>query len=103
GVVRWLAGLRVPNGLAWSPDDRTMYFADTGDGRIRAYDFDPGAGAPGAMRVLLYEGVAPGRPDGGTGDGDGCYWSGRYGGGCVVPVPPAGAIDRVVPLPVTQP
>ena len=103
GVVRWLAGLRVPNGLAWSPDDRTMYFADTGDGRIRAYDFDPDTGAPGAMRVLLDQGVAPGRPDGGTVDAEGCYWSARYGGGCVVRVTPGGAIDRVVALPVTQP
>ena len=103
GVVRWLTGLRVPNGLAWSPCDRTMYFADTGDGKVRAYDYDADAGAPGAMRVLLAEDAAPGRPDGGTVDVDGCYWSARYGGGCVVRVTPGGAIDRVVTLPVTQP
>ncbi|MFI4924831.1 MAG: SMP-30/gluconolactonase/LRE family protein [Vicinamibacteria bacterium] len=103
GVVRWLTGLCVPNGLAWSPDDRTMYFADTRDGRLRAYDYDADAGAPGAMRVLLADGAAPGRPDGGTVDAGGCYWSARYGGGCVVRVTPDGAIDRVVALPVTQP
>jgi len=103
GIVRWLGGLRVPNGLAWSPDDRTMYFADTGDGRLRAYDYDSDAGAPGAMRVVLAEGAAPGRPDGGTVDAEGCYWSARYGGGCVVRVTPDGEIDRVVALPVSQP
>src|SRR6266542_535843 len=39
-VARMLSAIRVPNALAWSPDDRTMYFADTSDGRLRAYDFD---------------------------------------------------------------
>jgi sugar lactone lactonase YvrE len=28
-VSRIEAGLRVPNGLAWSPDDRVLYFTDT--------------------------------------------------------------------------
>jgi sugar lactone lactonase YvrE len=84
GVVRWLGGLRVPNGLAWSPDDRTMYFADTGDGRIRAYDYDADAGAPGAMRVLLDQAWRRGVPTAEPVDADGCYWSARYGGGCVV-------------------
>ena len=103
GVIRWLSDLRVPNALAWSPDDRTMYFADTGDARLRAYAFDPDSGSLGAMRVVLEADAAPGRPDGGTVDTEGAYWSARYGGGCVVRVTPAGVVDRVVALPVSQP
>ena len=30
------------NGLAWSPDSRTLYFTDTEEGLIRCFDFDPG-------------------------------------------------------------
>ena len=30
----------ISNAICWSPDDRTMYFADTLLGAIHAYDFD---------------------------------------------------------------
>ena len=101
-VERVLADLCVPNAIAWSPDDRTMYFADTGDERLRAYEFDIESGALGAMRVLVDAGVLPGRPDGATVDAEGCVWSARFGGGCVARVTPKGRIDRIVRLPVTQ-
>src|SRR5450830_1803377 len=35
----------VSNGLAWSPDGRTLYWADTQDHRIDAWTFDPTSGA----------------------------------------------------------
>ena len=101
-VTRMLDQLRVPNALGWSPDDRTMYFADTRDGRLRAYAFDAATGTLGAMRVLVEAGTVPGNPDGATVDAAGCVWSARYGGGCVVRITPRGEIDRVVALPVTQ-
>ncbi len=102
-VARMLSAIRVPNALAWSPDDRTMYFADTSDGRLRAYDFDRDAGGLGRMRVLVDAGVLPGRPDGATVDAEGCIWSARYSGGCVARITPQGAIDRLIELPVSQP
>ena len=98
-----LRGLRVPNALAWSPDEGTMYFADTSDGRLRAYDFDRETGRLGRMRVLVEPDVLPGRPDGATVDADGCIWSARYGGGCVARITPSGALDRLIQLPVSQP
>lgn len=36
----------VPNSLAWSPDGRVMYFADTYRHRISAFDFDADLGIP---------------------------------------------------------
>ena len=101
-VTRMLNGLRVPNALAWSPDDRLMYFADTSDGRLRAYAFTRDRGTLGSMRILVEDGVLPGRPDGAAVDADGCLWSARYGGGCVARVTPAGDVDRIVSLPVSQ-
>ena len=103
--LRWDAVLRditVPNAFCWSPDDRTMYFADTPDGRLRAYAFDADDGRLGAMRVLVEAGVLPGRPDGAAVDADGCVWSARYEGACVARVTPDGRVDRVVRLPATR-
>jgi sugar lactone lactonase YvrE len=79
-----------------------MYFADTPDGRLRAYAFDPDDGRPGAMRILVDAGVLPGRPDGAAVDAAGCIWSARYEGGAVARVTPEGAIDRVLAIPATR-
>ena len=101
-VERILSEIRVPNAIAWSPDDRTMYFADTRDERLRAYEFDSASGTLGAMRILVEAGVLPGRPDGATVDAEGCVWSARFGGGCVARITPGGKIDRVLAMPVSQ-
>ena len=101
-VKHVLGGLRVPNALAWSPDDRLLYFADTRDGRLRAYEFARETGELGRMRVLVDDGVLPGRPDGATVDSAGCIWNARYGGGCVARITPRGTVDRIVGLPVSQ-
>jgi sugar lactone lactonase YvrE len=99
---RVLADITVPNAFCWSPDDRTMYFADTPDGRLRAYAFEADEGRLGAMRVLLGAGVVPGRPDGAAVDTDGCVWSARYEGGCVARITPDGRVDRTVAVPALR-
>jgi sugar lactone lactonase YvrE len=101
-VLRLFDGITVPNSTAFSPDDRTLYFADTPDGRLRAYAFDPDDGRLGPMRVLLDSGAVPGRPDGATVDAEGCVWSARYEGACVARITPEGDVDRVVALPATR-
>jgi sugar lactone lactonase YvrE len=96
-------GVRIPNSTAFSPDGRTMYFADTADGRILAFDYDPETGTPSNERTFAALDSAPGRPDGSTVDADGCLWNARYGGGCVARYAPDGRVDRIVELPVSQP
>ncbi len=100
--TRVLSDIRVPNALCWSPDDRTMYFTDTGDGNIRAYRYDLTTGEMGDMRILLAADAVPGRPDGATIDADGCVWTARYEGHCVARVTPDGRVDRVVEIPATR-
>lgn len=99
---RVLSDITVPNAACWSPDDGTMYFADTRDGRVRAYAFDAHDGTLGAMRVLLEKDALPGRPDGATVDSAGCVWNARYEGGCVARITPDGRVDRVVSVPATR-
>jgi sugar lactone lactonase YvrE len=99
--TKMLGDITVPNALSWSPDDSTMYFADTPDGRIRAYQFDADEGKLGAMKILE-AGCLPGRPDGATVDSEGCIWSARYQGSCVARITPNGKIDRIIELPASQ-
>jgi sugar lactone lactonase YvrE len=99
--TRMLGDITVPNALSWSPDNRQMYFADTPDGQIRAYEFDADDGQLGAMKTVE-SGNLPGRPDGATVDSEGCIWSARYQGSCVARITPAGKADRIVELPASQ-
>ena len=45
----------------------------------------------------------PGRPDGSAVDADGCLWNAEYAGGRLVRYTPAGRIDRVIAVPVSNP
>jgi sugar lactone lactonase YvrE len=93
----------VPNSIAWSPDDRLMYFADTHRGLIWVYDFDAAEGAIANERVFADCAGRPGHPDGSCVDADGCLWNAEYAGGRVVRYTPDGRIDRAVEIPTSNP
>lgn len=93
----------VPNSLAWSPDDRTMYFADTYRQVIRAWDFDLDSGEVSNERLFCDTTGHPGRPDGSCVDAEGGLWNAEYGGWRLVRYTPAGKIDRVIDMPIANP
>jgi hypothetical protein len=95
-------GLRIPNSLAFSPDGRTMYFADSLDHAIRAFEYDPSSGLPGASRPFAHF-TPPAFPDGACVDTEGGVWSARFHGGCIVRHDPDGRLSRVIELPVRRP
>jgi sugar lactone lactonase YvrE len=95
-------GVAIPNSLAFAPDGRTMYFTDTADGRILAFDYDPATGEASGEHEFADRDAAPARPDGSTVDAEGCLWNARYGGSCVVRLTPDGRLDRRIDLPVSQ-
>ena len=97
-----LKQITVPNGMAWSPEGRTMYFADTRRHVIFQFDYDPDDGVPSRQRILVDLSSYDGLPDGATIDTDGCLWSAMFSGGRIVRYTPKGKIDRVIGLPVTQ-
>ena len=94
-------GISVPNSLAWSPDGRTMYFADSPRHKIWAFDFDAQAGAMSNERVFATP--HPGFPDGSCVDADGCLWNAEYGAARVVRYTPQGKVDRVIEVPAKEP
>ncbi|HLX28276.1 MAG TPA: SMP-30/gluconolactonase/LRE family protein [Casimicrobiaceae bacterium] len=96
------SNIRIPNSLGWSPDGRTMYFADSLQYAIFAYDFDPASGDIGRRRVFATT-SAPAFPDGSTVDAEGFLWNAEFNGGRVVRYAPDGRIDRIIELPTHRP
>jgi len=97
--------LLTQNGLAFSPDGRTMYLSDSHPKRrlVWAYEYDLDAGLPHNERVFLDLSGQQGRPDGAAVDADGCYWSCANDGGVVQRFTPQGKLDREIALPMAKP
>lgn len=92
-------GFSVPNSVAFSPDDRRLYFADSLLKSIFVFDFDIEQGRLSNQRLFAR---CAGIPDGSTVDVDGCLWNAEFGSGKVVRYTPQGEVDRVIRLPVAQ-
>jgi sugar lactone lactonase YvrE len=104
GTLREIfAGITTSNGLAWSPDGRTMYHADTPTRTIRAFDYDVATGTPSNPRTFAHFAGETERPDGGTVDAQGCYWTAFFRGGKVVRLSPQGRVLAEHPVPAMCP
>lgn len=93
----------VSNGIAFSPDGRTLYFTDTRRYTSFAYDLDLDEGVISNRRVFADYSSTRDRPDGACIDVDGCLWAAFFAGGRIVRYRPDGRIDRTIALPVTNP
>ncbi|RQH09019.1 SMP-30/gluconolactonase/LRE family protein [Paraburkholderia dinghuensis] len=98
-------GLCTQNGLAWSPDGRTMYLSDSHASCrvIWAFDYDTDDGVPTNRRVFADLHDYAGRPDGAAVDADGCYWTCANDAGLLLRFTPEGQLDRKVAVPVSKP
>ena len=91
------------NSTCFSPDGRTMFFADTPDREIVAFDYDPRTGSLANRRVHASFKDEPGLPDGSCVDAKGGVWNAEWEGRRVVRIAPDGEIDRIVDVPVWKP
>lgn len=96
-------GFTVSNGLAWSPDNRFMYFADTRKDIVYVYDYDIETGEATNRRPFISTAERPGRIDGATVDVEGNYWAALIHEGAVGCFSPEGEELRRVELPVDHP
>ena len=94
--------LELANGLGFSPDGRTLYFADSAARTIWAYDVDRRDGSLRNKRIFVRVGDDEGIPDGLTVDAEGFVYSAQWYGGQVVRYDPDGHVQRRIKLPVTQ-
>lgn len=105
GARLLLDDLIVPNGLALSPDGRTLYLSDSHPSRqlIWAFDYDSDTGTPSNRRLFVDMNAHPGRPDGAAVDVDGCYWICGNDAGLIHRFTPDGRLDRSLAVPVKKP
>lgn len=105
-------GVTVSNGLAWSPDARTLYWADTKAHTVFAFDFDRASGALSNRRVFaqfapkVEGGDLPGyggRPDGAAMDSQGHYWVAMFEGARLLRIAADGRVAQELKLPVRCP
>jgi sugar lactone lactonase YvrE len=100
-----LLGLYTPNGMAFSPDGRTMYLSDSHPKSqlVWAFDYDTATGTPTNRRVFADMNPLPGRPDGAAVDTDGCYWICGNDAGLIHRFTPQGKLDQSLEVPVKKP
>lgn len=98
-------GLITPNGMAFSPDDRTMYLSDSHPTvqKIWAFDFDLASGAMANGREFVDMTCLPGRPDGAAVDTEGNYWICGNDAGQVHCFSPLGVLLSSTQVPVSKP
>jgi sugar lactone lactonase YvrE len=72
-------GVSVSNGIAWSPDNRTMYYIDSPTRTVQAFAFDLEHGTIGPPRVAIRFADTDGYPDGCTLDAEGHLWIAHWG------------------------
>jgi sugar lactone lactonase YvrE len=98
----------VSNGVAFSPDNKTLYHADTTSHRIFAYEFDLATGNIASSRLLKQFSTDKlnnygGRPDGATVDSEGAYWCSMYEGGRILRLSPNGDVLNEIAVPARCP
>jgi L-arabinonolactonase len=96
-------GIIVSNSLCWSPDSRTMYFADSPRRSVWAWDFEPETGTISNRRPLIRFSEKDGVPDGATVDAEGFIWLAHWDGRRVTRYDPKGRICQEVKFPVQRP
>ena len=103
-VARRLADrVTAGNGLDWSPDASVLYFVDSGDYLVWAFDFDARDGSVSRKRVFASVAEPDGLPDGLTVDAAGGVWVALYGGGRLHRYAPDGRLTEVILVPVRYP
>jgi sugar lactone lactonase YvrE len=102
GLTEIAAGLMTSNGVAFSPDGRTLYHSDTPRFVIYRCDYRPETGEAGNRRIFARldpQAADRGRPDGAAVDRAGCYWSALYEGSRINRYDPAGRLLADVAIP----
>ena len=113
-VTQKAEGAMTGNGLAWSPDYRIQYWADTSSHVVRAWNFDLETGHLREERNFMTFQPKPdgwtfkdtsyaGRPDGAAVDVQGNYWVAMYEGRRICKFAPDGRLLEQIATPVQCP
>jgi sugar lactone lactonase YvrE len=75
-----IVGVSCSNGLAWSPDHKTLYYIDTPTSSVVAYDYNIITGNITNKNIVINISKEEGYPDGMTIDTEGMLWIALWGG-----------------------
>ncbi|MEP7137266.1 MAG: SMP-30/gluconolactonase/LRE family protein [Chloroflexota bacterium] len=99
-ITKILGNVTISNGMAWSPDHKTLYYIDTPTRTVRAFDYDLETGAIANPRKAIYVSEALGWPDGMTSDTQGNLWIAMWGGAKMTKWNPnTGELLEQIPVP----
>lgn len=94
----------ISNGLAWSLDERTMYYIDSLAHAVSAFDYDQATGEITGRRDVIQVPEEIGTPDGMTMDCEGMLWVALWDGSRVCRWNPlTGEMLETIVMPVTRP
>ena len=113
-LQRMAGNATVANGLGWSPDNKTVYWSDTQNHLIRAWDWDARGNTMSGERVFQQFRRKPdtwhsdmdgygGRPDGAAVDVSGNYYAAMFEGKRLLKFAPTGELLAEIPTPVQCP
>jgi L-arabinonolactonase len=102
-LTKLIDAVGCANSTCFSPDGRTMYFADSAGVDIFAYDYDPETGRLGTRRLFATLESGRGVPDGSCVDAEGFLWTAVWEGYRVERRRPDGRLDLVLRVPVRKP
>jgi sugar lactone lactonase YvrE len=102
-VKKSVGDLYTANGIAFSPNMKTFYYADTPSHAIQHCDYDVETGVVSNCRLFHKFPLGLGRPDGAAVDSEGCYWAALYEGARVVRLSPSGEILEEISVPAKCP
>ena len=96
-------GISCANGLAFSPDGRTLYFSDSTTRRCDRYELDPVTGELGGRETFFELSADEGYVDGAAVDAEGGYWATLVYAGKLRRYLPDGTLDLEIRLPFDNP
>jgi L-arabinonolactonase len=102
-LTQVISGIAVSNGLAFSPDSRTLYAADAPTRTVEAWDLDPASGDISNRRPFIKLVEGEGFVDGATVDTEGGYWLANVAAGRLRRYLPDGRLERIIELPFSNP
>ena len=102
-VHKVIDGIGCSNGLAWSPDNQTMYFTDSHTNLVWAFDFDPATGNASNRRIFIDLTPENFIVDGSTVDAAGNYWLTVPFKGKILAYDPTGKRIQTIDLPFDLP
>lgn len=95
----YLSHIGISNGICWSPNGKTLYFADSSKNVI--YNFSTDTKNIGEAKLFVATPVGA-SPDGAVTDENGRYWGAQWGAGKIVAYSSKGNIEHTLDCPASQ-